>query len=53
MNAGDGIIIDDWGASISAYDDGNLFTLEDVGPFDPTEAITLLEDSKLKATSAR
>lgn len=53
VNAGDGIIIDDWGASISAYDDGNLFTLEDVGPFDPTEAITLLEDSKLEATSAR
>lgn len=45
VNAGDGMIIDDWGASISTYDDGNLFSLEDVGSFDPTEAMTLLHHS--------
>jgi len=46
VNAGDGMIIDDWGASINAYDDGNLFTLEDVGPFDPSEAMSLLQHSE-------
>lgn len=47
VNAGDGMIVDDWGASINAYDDGNLFTLEDIGPFDPTEAMTLLQHSSV------
>ncbi|MCR5779693.1 MAG: hypothetical protein K6G70_04015 [Bacteroidaceae bacterium] len=45
VNAGDGIIIDDWGTTNGTYDDGNLFILEDVGPFDPTEAFILLQNS--------
>lgn len=38
----DGIIIDDWGTANGFYDDGNLFSLEDAGPFDPTEALSYL-----------
>lgn len=37
----DGIIIDDWGTTNGVYDDGNLFMLEDAGPFDPKEAFSL------------
>ncbi len=42
----DGIINDDWGTTNGIYDDGNQFTLEDIGPFDPTEALSyLIQDS--------
>jgi len=43
VNPMEGMIIDDWGASKKIYDDGNLFSFEDVGPFDPTEALSMLQ----------
>lgn len=43
INAFDGMIVDNFGTAIGAFDDGNLFTLEDVGPFDTTEAMRCLE----------
>ncbi|MBR1683344.1 MAG: hypothetical protein IJ700_08365 [Bacteroidaceae bacterium] len=43
INAGEGMIMDIYGTAIGAFDDGNLFTLEDVEPFDVTEALRCLE----------
>lgn len=46
VNAGEGMILDVYGTTIGAYDDGNLFTLEDAGPFDPTEAFRMLKNDE-------
>lgn len=46
VNSGNGLIITDWGTMNGVYDDGNLFTFEDAGPFDPTEALEMLRRSK-------
>lgn len=48
VNADDGLIVDDWGTATGIYDDGNLFMLEDVGPFDPTVALTMLQQAPSK-----
>lgn len=48
VNSGNGLIINDWGTMNGVYDDGNLFTFEDAGPFDPTEALEMLRRSKEK-----
>lgn len=48
VNSGNGLIITDWGTMNSVYDDGNLFMIEDAGPFDPTEALEALRRSKEK-----
>lgn len=46
VNSGNGLIITDWGTMNGVYDDGNLFMLEDAGPFDPSEALGMLERSR-------
>ena len=46
VNDGNGLIITDWGTMNGVYDDGNLFSFEDAGPFDPTEALEMLRRSK-------
>lgn len=48
VNSGNGLIITDWGTMNGIYDDGNLFSFEDAGPFNPTEALQMLERSNLK-----
>lgn len=48
VNAGNGIIITDCGTMNGIYDDGNLFCLEDAGPFDPTVALDMLKRSQAK-----
>ncbi|MBQ7570714.1 MAG: hypothetical protein IJT19_00560 [Bacteroidaceae bacterium] len=44
----DGILFDEWGTANGFYDDGNQFTLEDVGPFDPTVPLTMLQQTPTK-----
>ena len=39
VNDEPGIAIDDYGTWTNRFDDGNLFTIEEVGYFDPTEAL--------------
>ena len=39
VNYEPGIKISDWGTLTDLFDDGNLFTIEEVGDFDPTEAL--------------
>ena len=48
VNAGNGLIITDWGTANELYDDGNLISLEDAGSFDPTEALSMLKQSEEK-----
>ncbi|MBQ8968502.1 MAG: hypothetical protein IJ064_02035 [Bacteroidaceae bacterium] len=48
VNSGNGLIITDWGTMNGIYDDGNLFSFEDAGPFDPSEALQMLRRSKEK-----
>lgn len=48
VNGGNGLIITDWGTMNGVYDDGNLFRLEDAGPFDPSEALQMLRQSREK-----
>ena len=50
VNAGNGLIITDWGTMNAVYDDGNLFSFEDAGPFDPTEALEMLQKSQTKTS---
>ena len=38
-----GVVINDYGKINDSYDDGNLFTIEEVGAFDPTEALATFE----------
>ena len=38
-----GVVINDYGKINNSYDDGNLFTIEEVGAFDPTEALAMFE----------
>ena len=38
-----GVVIDDYGKINGKYDDGNLFTIEEVGYFDPTEALAMFD----------
>lgn len=52
INEGNGVIITDWGAQNDIYDDGNLLTIEEVGEFDPTYALKMLEQSKIDADRA-
>lgn len=46
VNAGEGMIMDIYGTQTGAFDDGNLFMLEDIGSFDPTEAFALLQSTQ-------
>ena len=48
VNGGNGLIITDWGTMNGVYDDGNLFSFVDAGPFDPTEALEMLRRSKAR-----
>ncbi len=41
VNSGNGLIITDYGTMTEMWDDGNLFSIEDAGPFDPTEAFAM------------
>ena len=38
-----GVVINDYGTLTDRFDDGNLFTIEEVGDFDPTEALAKFE----------
>ncbi len=38
-----GVAIDNYGTSNNMFDDGNLFTIEEVGDFDPAEALAMFE----------
>ena len=38
-----GVVINDYGKINGKYDDGNLFTIEEVGYFDPTEALAMFD----------
>ena len=39
VNSNPGIAINDYGTLTDRFDDGNLFTIEEAGNFDPTEAL--------------
>ena len=41
VNSGNGLIITDYGTMTEMWDDGNLFSIEDAGPFDPAEALAM------------
>ena len=43
VNAAYGTLVTDWGTQNGYYDDGNLFSFEDIGQFDPTEALAILQ----------
>lgn len=43
-----GVVITAWGAYNNVFDNGNLFSIEDAGPFDPTEALEKLRQSAEK-----
>lgn len=43
-----GVVITSWGTYNNVYDNGNLFAIEDAGPFDPTEALEKLRLSAEK-----
>jgi len=44
LNEGNGVIITDWGTLTGMFDDGNQLVIEEVGDFDPTEALAMLEE---------
>ena len=43
VNNEPGIAINDYGTLTDRFDDGNLFTIEEVGDFDPTEALAMFD----------
>lgn len=45
VNWKDGVVITPWGTYNGIFDNGNLFTIEDAGHFDPTEALEKLRES--------
>ena len=47
VNAVPGIAINNWGTQTNRFDDGNMLTIEEVGDFDPTEALAALEHFQL------
>ena len=50
VNFDPGIAIDDYGTLTNRFDDGNLFTIEEVGYFDPTEALAKFETQTFTVT---
>lgn len=48
VNWKDGVVINNWGTWNGIFDNGNLFSIEDAGPFDPTEALEMLRKSAEK-----
>ena len=45
-NSSYGVLVTTWGTINGYYDEGNLFSFEDIGPFDPTEALDMIEKDK-------
>ena len=45
VNWKDGVVITPWGTYNGIFDNGNLFTIEDAGHFDSTEALEKLRES--------
>ncbi len=50
VNNNPGIEINDWGFGNGKYDDGNLMMIEEVGDFDPTEALAAFDTYTLEAS---
>ena len=44
FNEGNGVIITDYGTVNGAYDDGTQLVIEEMGDFDPTEALAMLKE---------
>jgi len=49
VNNNPGIDINDWGQTEDKWDDGNQFTIEEVGDFNPTEALATFDDAQYMA----
>ena len=52
VNAVYGVFVTDYGTINSMYDEGNLFMFEEVGDFDPTEALGMMKEPNPEYTAA-
>lgn len=53
VNSNNGLIITNYGTINGLFDDGNMFMLEEVGDFDPTEALAMLQEPNAEYEAAR
>ena len=53
VNDNPGIAINEWGQTEDKWDDGNQFSIEEVGDFDPTEALAMFGTEIIETTDAQ
>lgn len=52
INSAYGPFVTDYGTINSMYDEGNMFMFEEIGDFDPTEALAMMEEPNTEYTGA-
>ena len=53
VNTTPGIAINTWGTQTNLFDDGNLLSIEEVGDFDPTEALAAINTYAIEVGQSR